>query len=216
MTPPKAVLFDCDGVLVDSEGITAALLAENLTSYGFAVHSADVHRLFVGGTMAGVKTLVESRGVALPDTWLADTNAHIAKVLAAQVEVMPGVPALLDLLDAQQIAYAVVSNGPMAKMRATLGRTGLWDRLEGRIFSAHDLGVAKPSPGPYLHAASALGMATKSCVVIEDSANGLRAGVAAGIVSYGLTTDLSGNAIREIGAIPFNSMTELPGLLGLV
>ena len=110
---------------------------------------------------------------------------------------MPGVPALLDLLDAQQIAYAVVSNGPMAKMRATLGRTGLWNRLEGRIFSAHDLGVAKPNPGPYLHAASALGMATES-------------------VSFGLTTDLSGDAIREIGAIPFNSMIELPGLLGLV
>ena len=85
MTPPKAVLFDCDGVLVDSEGITAALLADNLTSYGFAVHSADVHRLFVGSAMAGVKMLVESRGVQLPDTWLADTNAHIAKVLAEQV-----------------------------------------------------------------------------------------------------------------------------------
>jgi len=216
MSAPQAVLFDCDGVLVDSEGITSGIIAENLTSHGFPIHSADVHKLFVGGTMAGVQALVQSRGVVLPDGWRDDINAEIAKVLAVRVEAMPGVPELLDLLDARGILYAVVSNGPMAKMRATLGRTGLWDRLEGRIISAHDIGVAKPDPGPYLHAAAGLKLTAADCVVVEDSVNGLRAGVAAGMVSYGITSDLSGDDIRALGAIPFNSMSDLPKLLEII
>ncbi|MEP2028709.1 MAG: HAD family phosphatase [Paracoccaceae bacterium] len=215
MERPKLVIFDCDGVLVDSEPITNQILRGSLAAYGLDLQISDMGRLFVGGTMAGVMSKARELGADLPDHWLDVIYSQIYAELQEQVEIVPGVEVLLDQLDAAGVGYAVGSNGPMRKMEITLGRTGLLSRLEGRIFSSHDCAAPKPAPDVYLNAAAHAGLATADCVVIEDSATGARAGRAAGMRCYGYCGETSPDILKPICNDVFHDMAELKSILRL-
>lgn len=212
---PKMVIFDCDGVLVDSETLTNSVLQKNLADHGLDLSLDQVMDTFVGGTMAVVMVEARKLGAALPDDWLGNIYSNIFHALERSVELVPHVPALLDVLDKAGVAYAVGSNGPMRKMEITLGRTGLWDRLKGRAFSSHDCAAPKPAPDVYLKAAHLAGIDPSDCVVIEDSATGARAAVAANMPCFGYCAETAVDLMTQHCVATFDDMRELPKLLGL-
>ena len=212
----RAIIFDCDGVLVDSEPAAFDLLAEDLESHGLSLPRAEMERIFIGGTIAGVHVKARTLGAALPDGWVTDFYERLYARLAQGTPLMPGVLDLLEALDAAGIPYAVGSNGSDRKMQVTLGQhPGLLDRFQGRLFSGQTLGAPKPAPDLYLHAARALGHPPADCAVIEDSPTGARAAAAAGIPCFGFAPHDDGAALAAEGAILFRSMADLPRLLGL-
>lgn len=215
MIRPDLVLFDCDGVLVDSEHITSRILRDDLAVHGLDVPVAQIDELFVGGTMAGVMHTARSMGAALPDDWLDHIYDRVFSALGEQCEPIPGIERVLDALDAAGISYAVGSNGPIAKMDVTLRCTGLWSRFEGRVYSAHDCAASKPAPDVYLKGAADAGIAPARCAVIEDSATGARAGVAAGMPVFGYARGGSREKLAPHCVALFDDMSQLAGLLGL-
>lgn len=214
--PPDLVIFDCDGVLVDSEPITNDVLQADLASRGLRLGLSEITHLFVGGTMAGVMKTARDMGADLPDDWLDTIYAAMNAALADRVEAVPGVIGVLDLLDKAGIAYAVGSNGPHSKMDVTLGRTGLKARLEGRIFSRQDVAQPKPAPDIYLLAAEKAGCPIDRAVVIDDTPSGARAGKAAGIYTLGFVADTEPSRMTEHCDALFDNMSDLPARLGLV
>jgi len=215
LTTPSAVLFDCDGVLVDSEPITDSVLIANLAGYGLHLAPEQVTKMFTGGTIKGVEQSARSMGADLPADWIDRIYAATFEHLQAGTPLIDGVPEVLDALDLRGIPYAIGSNGPMAKMRITLGQHGLWDRFQGRIFSCHEHGDAKPAPDLYLRGAAATGQRPEDCVVIDDSVAGCRAGVAAGSRTIGFAHASDPESLRAVGADPVTSMAEVRALLGL-
>lgn len=213
--PPEMVLFDCDGVLVDSETLAADVLCANLTRHGLPISRTDFADLFLGGTIMGVADKAREMGATLPDTWIDDTYEELFSVLAASVEAIEGASQVLDALDAAGIGYAVCSNGPHRKMDITLGRTGLATRLKGRIYSREDVARPKPAPDLYLKAAVDAGVAATRCVVIEDSAAGAQAGRAAGMSVFGFAAETPAARLAPVTDAIFSHMDELPALLGL-
>ena len=213
---PRAVIFDCDGVLVDSEPAAFDLLAEDLAAHGLVLPRAEMERIFIGGTIAGVHAKARSLGARLPDGWVAGFYERLYARLAEGTPLVPGVLDLLDALDAAGIPYAVGSNGSDRKMQVTLGQhPGLLDRFRDRLFSGQTLGAPKPAPDLYLHAARALGQPPAACAVIEDSPTGVRAAAAAGIRCFGYAPHGDGAALAAEGATVFQSMADLQHLLGL-
>ena len=213
--PPDLVIFDCDGVLVDSEPITNLVIRDNLARHGLDLPLNEIIELFVGGTMMGVMTTSRDMGATLPDGWLDEVYSEIFVALEEHVSVIPGVPELLDSLDRAGIPYAVGSNGPHAKMDITLHRTGLTDRLNGRVVSREDVARPKPAPDVYLTAAKLAGVSPARCVVVEDSPSGARAGKAAGMMTLGFVAEADPARLRPICDGVFGNMSDLPALLGL-
>ncbi len=213
---PRAVIFDCDGVLVDSEPAAFDLLAEDLAAHGLPLPRAEMERIFIGGTIAGVHVKARTLGAALPSGWVSKFYERLYARLAEGTPLVPGVLDLLDALDAAGIPYAVGSNGSDRKMQVTLGQQpGLLDRFQDRLFSGQTLGAPKPAPDLYLLAARALGQHPSDCAVIEDSPTGARAAAAAGIPCFGYAPHDDGAALAAEGAMVFHAMAEVPRLLGL-
>ena len=212
--PPQMVLFDCDGVLVDSEPLTAEVLCQNLRRHGLEVSRAQFDEFFLGGTISGLAQTARGMGASLPESWVDEIYEEMFEVLAASVEVIDGIWSVLDALDTQGILYAVGSNGPHRKMQITLGRTGLIERLEGRVYSREDVRNPKPAPDIYLKAAKDAGVAPERCVVIEDSPSGARAGKAAGMVTFGYAAQTAAPRLEPICDHLFYRMSDLPSLLG--
>ncbi|WP_102107354.1 HAD family hydrolase [Oceaniglobus roseus] len=211
---PDLVIFDCDGVLVDSEPITNRLLVANLARHGLTLTEAQVETMFVGGTMAGVGERARAAGAALPDDWLTSMYEEMYAELRKGVPPIAGVVDFLDALDAAGVPYAVGSNGSEEKMRITLGQTGLMERFRGRIYSAHTLRKAKPDPALYLQAARDLGIAAGRCAVIDDSPAGCTAGVRAGMKTLGFAETTDPARLVAVGATPVASMAEAARMLG--
>lgn len=207
------VIFDCDGVLVDSEPIAQRVLADCLAPYGLMLTPEECGALFVGGTMASAAIEANRLGAALPETWVAETYAAMFEALRGKTPPVRNVVALLDHLDTCGLPYCVASNGPPAKMEITLGQNRLWGRFAGRCWSAHEVGTAKPDPGLFLHAAAAMGAAPDRTVVIEDSRSGVAAAVAAGMRCLGYAEATGGADLRALGAEVFHDMSEVPALL---
>lgn len=213
---PAAVLFDCDGVIVDSEPILFGLLGEDLARYGLSLDPAEMERLFIGGTVSGAFTLARQLGADLPDGWVDDFYARTYARLAEGTPLIAGIEAVLDALDAAGIPYAVGSNGSEEKMHVTLGQhPEVYRRMKGRLFSGQALGAPKPAPDLYLFAAKAVGADPRACIVIEDSPTGARAARAAGMRCFGFAPHGDGAALANEGAVPFRAMSDLPALIGL-
>ena len=207
------IIFDCDGVLVDSEPITNAAISENLRRHGLDVSPDWCIANFVGGTIAGVGEQARALGADLPADWVEGMYEEMFAALRTRIEAVPGVAAAVDAVQAAGFATCVASNGPRRKMEITLGATGLMARFAGRIFTAHEVGVAKPDPGLFLHAARTLGHAPGACVVVEDSPSGARAARRAGMRCLGYRGPMPEEKMRAEGAEMFSAMADLPGLL---
>ncbi|MBP0484110.1 HAD family hydrolase [Sagittula salina] len=210
---PRAVIFDCDGVIVDSEPQTLALIREDIAGRGFLLTDAQLHSL-IGGTMADVARRARALGAELPEDWVEIFYRRLYAHLAEGTALIPGIPALLDRLARAGIAMGIGSNGSEEKMNVTLGQHPEVRARFDVILSGQTLARPKPAPDLYLEVARRLGHPPEACVVIEDSATGARAGIAAGMRVYGYAPE--GNpALAETGASLFASMSELPGLIGV-
>lgn len=213
---PGAVLFDCDGVLVDSEGPAFEIIAADITAHGLAVTPADVRRDFIGSTALDCWHRARAMGAMLPGAWVEDFYRRIYERLADGTGLMPGVTEILDALDRAKIPYAVGSNGRPEKMQVTLGQhPAILARLKGRLFSGQTEGRPKPAPDLYLRAAVALGVAPGTCVVVEDSPTGAKAARTAGMRCFGLAPDGEDARLVAEGAILIRDLRELPALLNL-
>jgi len=213
--PPSAVLFDCDGVLVDSETITNTVMQESLASHGLSLELHEVTSLFVGGTIQSCYEQAKKLGAHLPDSWVSDIYDEMYVRLAEDVTLIHGAAQVLDHLDMAGIPYAVGSNGPHAKMAITLAKTGLQKRLQGRIVSREDVARPKPAPDIYIQAAQLLAQPPDRCIVVEDSVSGAKAGKAAGMVTWGFTAEASEESLSPICDATFRNMPDLPLLLNL-
>jgi HAD superfamily hydrolase (TIGR01509 family) len=218
MTRPAAVLFDCDGVIVDSEKPSFQLFVEELASHGLPLTLEEFETRFVGGTVEMVAARAREAGARLPENWVARFYDRMYAMLAAGVPLVEGVTGVLDRLDATGVPYAMGSNGSLEKMEITLGQHGLLDRFRV-VLSGQAIGAPKPAPDVYMQAAAACGADPSGCVVIEDSANGAKAGLAAGMrvlgyAEHGAATP-SAQALTALGVPLFHRMSDLPGLLDL-
>lgn len=212
MTKYKAVIFDCDGVLVDSETLGNRVLSEMITEIGFPLSPEEAVQQFKGGKLADCLAVVEAQmGQRLPADFASQVRAQMAEVFQTDLQAIQGVR---EALEAIPVTKCVASNGPEEKMALTLKITDLLHFFEGRIFSAYTLGVWKPEPDLYLYAASQMGVHPEECVVIEDSHLGVQAAVAAGIPVLGYADHSSPAELEALGAKTFGSMQELPALLG--
>ena len=213
---PSLVIFDCDGVLVDSEGIANRVLAEAVTLLGHAMDEAGSRREFVGLSMTSVMARIEAMtGRALAPDWLpalqAKTYARFRESIAAVPHVGPAVAAVR----AAGIATCVASSGTPDKMALTLGLTGLAPLFAGRLFSAVEVTRGKPAPDLFLHAAARMGHDPDACVVVEDSVPGVTGAVAAGMRALGFSRETDAALLRAAGAEVFDDMRQLPALIGL-
>lgn len=213
---PRLVIFDCDGVLVDSEGVSNQVLVDNLARHGLTLTLKRAMELFVGSTMPGVMGRAVELGADLHEGWIDEVYSETYAALEQGVSLVPGVLDLLAELDQHQIPCCVASNGSEDKMRITLGQNGLWQRFHPTaMFSAHSLGVAKPDPGLFLAAASHFGVQARDCLVVEDSATGVLAATRASMRCLGFAPTGTGENLTAQGAEVFSQMSELPALIGL-
>ena len=203
------VIFDCDGVLVDSEPLSNRILAERLTAVGLPTTTEGSIRDYMGRSWASCEALIERRlGRPLPEGFADDYHEELYAALRRDVEPVAGVVAALDAI---AVPVCVASSGSHEKIRTSLGTTGLLERFEGRIFSATDVAHGKPAPDLFLHAAATMGFAPEDCVVVEDAPAGVAAGRAAGMTVLGYAALTPPEALE--GASVFGSMAELPALL---
>ena len=206
------VIFDCDGVLVDSERISVRLERVALAELGWEMSEEELVERFLGRTHAHMVAEVQARlGRPLPPEMQQDWALRHRAVFEVELQPVDGV---VEALDALTIPTCVASSGTHARMRFTLGVTGLWERFAGRIFSADDVGEGKPSPKLFLHAAAAMGVAPERCAVIEDSAAGLQAAHAAGMAAFAYTGGLMpAHRLAGPGTVPVHDLRDLPRLL---
>ena len=211
MIAPALVIFDCDGVLVDSEPLQIQALLDVAAKLGFSMpHAAAVER-FRGASMAEVVRVVEEQiGRATPAAFVPDVRAHQAVVFGRSLRAIDGVR---EAIEAIPLPRCVASSGPLDKIRLSLQLTGLHAFFGDHLFSAYDVGSWKPAPGLFLHAAARMGAAPGDCIVIEDSVVGVQAGVAAGMRVLGYAGPDRAGELAAAGAHVFGAMSGLPRLV---
>jgi len=215
-----AVLFDCDGVLVDSEPITNAVLRDMLDELGWKLTLEECMRTFVGKAVKDEAAIIEARtGRPLTPEWLARFRERRNERLTNEVQAVRGaVEAVRELHGRLDGRIACASGADRPKVELQLRKCGLMPYFEGRVFSGHDLPRSKPFPDVYLAAAASVGIDPSCCLVVEDTVTGVTAGVAAGATVYGYSPPEAGhdapNALRSAGAAQvFTRMEDLPSLV---
>ncbi|MDO9297354.1 HAD-IA family hydrolase [Bradyrhizobium sp.] len=218
--PFDLVIFDCDGVLVDSEVISCAAHAETLTRHGYKITADQVFDRFLGRSMRQASLEVEAEmGRSLPDDFHAQVYAEIFRLFAVSLQATPHVD---EALAAIALPVCVASSGPPEKISASLNRVGLWDRFAPHIFSAVQVRNGKPAPDLFLFAAAQMQAAPARCLVIEDSLAGIAAAVAAGMPVLGFYGGSHcrpghGDRLRAAGAVAvFADMRQLPDLIARI
>jgi HAD superfamily hydrolase (TIGR01509 family) len=208
----ELVIFDCDGVVVDSERVVHAVFGAFIRSLGVHMSEAETYEHFMGRRLAECMAIVEElSGKPAPRDALDRYCAERDRVLREQVQPVAGIRAVLEALT---IPFCIASSGDHAKMRLTLGATKLMPLFEGRVFSATEVPHGKPAPDVFLYAAERMGAAPARTVVIEDSVNGVLAGCAAGMAVFGFAGLTPAAKLRAAGAVrTFDDMHALPALL---
>jgi len=214
----RAVIFDCDGVLVDSERLAGPILAALLTDLGLPTTQADVARDFKGRSWEHGLTTIEARLGRPP--WPDLRERYRAKLFAAfeeRLQPIAGIADALDALDAAGVPRCVASGGDHERIRRGLRAGGLLDRFpDEAIFSVDDVAHGKPAPDLFLHAAERMGFDPATTVVVEDSEAGVLAGVAAGMRVLGYAAEpADAPPLRTAGAELFQQMALLPIILGI-
>ena len=210
--PFELVIFDCDGVLVDSERIAVRVEAELLAELGWPLSQAEIVERFMGRTTEYMDEAIEARlGSRLPGDWRDQFQRRYREAFAAELVPVDGV---LDALDQIAVPTCVASSGSHDKLRFTLGHTGLYERFEGRIFSGYEVANGKPAPDLFLHAAARMGAEPARCAVVEDTRYGVQAARAAGMRAFGYAGGVTPpEHLEGDGTVVFEDMRELPGLL---
>ena len=216
----EAILFDCDGVLVDSELITNRVLHAMLNEAGWALSAAECMRIFIGKTVRSETARIEAEtGQPLTDAWMAEFYERRNVRLRAELVAIDGALEAVRAVHQQlQGRIAVASGADKPKVLMQLEKVGMLPFFGSHVFSGHDLPRTKPWPDVYLAAAAALGIAPQRCLVIEDSVPGLTAGLRAGCTVWGYVprsgAHSSAEQLRAAGAHGvFHDMAELPSLL---
>jgi HAD superfamily hydrolase (TIGR01509 family) len=202
----RAVIFDCDGTLVDSEGIAFRVIHRHACELGLAGFADTGLQQLRGRSMASCLAALEAQlGRPLPEDFEAQLRRSMAEVFRRELQPMPGASWLLGAL---HVPFCVASNGPRAKTELTLGLTGLLPQFTGRIFSAYDVQAFKPDPGLFLTAARSMGIDAARCAVVEDSVPGMRAGLAAGMAVYAMPgADMPDDLLSHVH--PLGDLREL-------
>jgi HAD superfamily hydrolase (TIGR01509 family) len=213
----ELVIFDCDGVLVDSESISNAILARLLSAIGLPTTVGEARREYQGLLLTDVVTRAQARlGRPLPDDFLAWFERERTTAFGRELRAVPGAADAVRRVSAAGVAVCVASQGKLEKMRLTLSLTGLRDLFGANtLFSAYAVPRGKPHPDLFLHAAEVMGAEPRRCAVVEDTSSGVTAAVSAGMRALGYTADSDEAALRRAGAESLHSLHELPGLLGL-
>ncbi len=213
-SPLRLVIFDCDGVLVDSEGPSNRVVAEEISALGWPMTLEQSCELFVGRRLADIPPMVEPHiGRAVPPGWVGHLRDRIMATLGNEVEPMPGASAVLEAVAALGLPMRVASNSSHEEMAVKFDRTGLAHLVRDRLHSARDVARGKPAPDVFLHAAAAEGVPPDACLVIEDSVPGATAARAAGMACVALAPYGAGPALLATGAVPIRALAELPPLL---
>jgi HAD superfamily hydrolase (TIGR01509 family) len=210
------VIFDCDGVLVDSEAISTRVLAEVLSAAGLPTTPTQALRDYQGLMLADIEAHASAKlGRVLPRDWIERFERERTDAFRRELRSIPGAAEAVERVSALGIAVCVASQGKLAKTELTLGLTGMRALFgQDALFSAYSVPNGKPAPDLFLHAAASIGVEPAGCVVVEDSVAGVTAAVAAGMRAFGYAADGTGAALREAGAqVLLGSMDELPALL---
>lgn len=207
----KCIIFDSDGVLVDSETLSAKVYQEMALELGFDLDFETSVEHFAGTAMKeNLQFIKENIEGTLPKDFEKEFRQRSYQVFKTDLKAVEGIHELIKKL---RVPFCVASSGPVEKIRLNLGLVNLLDHFEGKIYSSYDIGSWKPEPGIFLHAAKKMGFAPEECVVIEDSASGIRAAVAGGFKVYALANEKKKWTFEQLGAIAFENMKELEKLL---
>jgi HAD superfamily hydrolase (TIGR01509 family) len=210
----RLVIFDCDGVLVDSEPIANRVVAAELTQLGWPMTAEACCERFLGLNLASMVPLIEAElRRPLPPQWERGLAEQLVTVLGEEVELIQGAAAALAETTQLGLPWRIASNSSHAELRAKFGRNGLGDLVADRLHSHHDVPRGKPAPDLFLAAAAAEGVTPDACLVIEDSVPGVRAAMAAGMTCLGFCPHGDGAHLLAEGAAPFHSLNDLPALL---
>ncbi len=209
--PFELVIFDCDGVLVDSERIAVRIEAEYLAELGWPLTEAEIVERFMGRTEAFMDEAIEAQlGNRLPPDWKDQFHRRYREAFAAELAPVDGITEALDQIT---LPTCVASSGSHDKIRFTLGHTGLYGRFEGRIFSGHEVANGKPAPDLFLHAAERMGADPARCAVVEDTLYGVLAARAAGMRVFGYAGLTAPERLQGEATVVFEDMRQLPRLL---
>ncbi len=208
----RLLIFDCDGVLVDSERISHEVLAEMLAEQGLVLSLEETVTRFIGASTARcAEQLDELLGAGANAQFMPEFGRRCREAFSAGLLPVAGIAALLAALP---MPFCVASNGNHAKMKFTLAHTGLLPLFSGRIYSADDVARPKPAPDLFLHAARCQGVAPADCAVVEDTPTGIAAARAAGMRAYGYAAMTPAALLHAAGAHQvFDRMADLPSLL---
>ena len=211
--PVRLVVFDCDGVLIDSEPIASRVVAGALTALGWPMTAADSHSLFLGMSLSDMRPVIEARiGRPIPAEWVASLADDLVDAMTHDAVLMPGAEAAVRGVAALGLDWRIASNSGRPELAAKFARVGWTDLVAGRVHSASDVialgGRGKPAPDIYLAASEASGVDPSACLVVEDSATGIAAGLAAGMdcLAFGATAPVG-------RAAPLSDLAALPSLL---
>jgi HAD superfamily hydrolase (TIGR01509 family) len=208
----ELIIFDCDGVLVDSEPISVRVDAAVLAEVGLHLSEQEIIDRYVGRSPSVMRDAIEAHlGHPLPDDWAAHSRPRYAEAFERELEPIDGI---VDALDAISAATCVASSSEPDELVFKLTLTGLYDRFAGRIFSAVEVPNGKPAPDLFLHAAQQMGIDPGACAVVEDSQYGVQAARAAGMAAFGYTGSVTPARMLEgPGTTVFDDMRQLPRLL---
>jgi HAD superfamily hydrolase (TIGR01509 family) len=215
MRRPKAVLFDCDGVLADSEHLINVIVAEDLTARGWRISPEQARETFLGMSVPDMLPVMEARVGPLGPAWQAEMSARISRRMETHLRPVPGALSALAAVHAAGLPMACASNSGRIELLSKIAVLGLARYFDGRLFSFQDVARPKPHPDIYRAAAAACGAAPADCVVVEDSLLGARAGIAAGCRVLGFARDTEPSVLAAVGAEPFDDMAALPRLIGI-
>ncbi|MEO3997347.1 HAD family phosphatase [Mesorhizobium sp. CAU 1732] len=211
---PGLVIFDCDGILVDTEETANRVLCAWLTEGGYPVSYEECRRVFSGTSMVSVQQRIEANGhrlgFDLADRWYASIDTIFSTVTA-----VPHIETVVEALREAGIPWCVASSARVDKMHLTLGATGLMSHFGHALYSATMVERGKPFPDLFLHAAKEMGFDPADCVVIEDSVPGTEAGIAAGMRVFSYAGDPFSDraALSAAGGTVFDDMRDLPDLI---
>lgn len=211
ITAPELVIFDCDGVLVDSERIAVRIQVQVGAELGWPLTAEEVVEKFVGRSNKSIGELIDTRLPGASAAWQQRFEGLHREAVETELVAVEGIH---EALAALTLPTCVASSGSHEKMRHTLGHTGLYAHFEGRIFSATEVAHGKPAPDLFLHAARRMGVDPAACVVVEDSKYGVQAARSAGMRAFGYAGGLTpAHWLEGPDTVVFDDMRKLPTLL---